>query len=140
MLFNTLLVPVDGSEHSRKAAEYARGIARTQGSTVVLMHCFGHIPMIVGGSHREQLLGQLNEEGQQLLAPFRDMFADAEFQVEELVVEGNPADAICGTAVQKGADLIIIGSRGLSDIEGVLLGSVSHTVVNRATSPVLVVR
>ncbi|MCG8545738.1 MAG: universal stress protein, partial [Alphaproteobacteria bacterium] len=54
--------------------------------------------------------------------------------------EGNPTDEIVAYARDNGIDLIVIASRGLSDFRGLLLGSVSHKVVQLAECPCLVVR
>ena len=54
--------------------------------------------------------------------------------------EGHPAQQIVRYAEASGADLIVVGSRGLSDLPGLLLGSVSHKVIHLAAVPVLVVR
>ena len=57
-----------------------------------------------------------------------------------VVLRGRPAEAITDLAQREGADLIVVGSRGLGAVEGALLGSVSDGVVDRATCPVLVAR
>lgn len=56
------------------------------------------------------------------------------------VAEGHPAEQIIGFAKENGVDLIVMGSRGLSDLPGLLLGSVSHKVIHLSDMPVLVVR
>jgi len=60
--------------------------------------------------------------------------------IETMVVIGDPARAIVEAATKKKADLIVIGSRGLGDLQGLLLGSVSHKVAQSASCSCVVVR
>lgn len=61
-------------------------------------------------------------------------------RVETRVLEGDPADAILQCAQEEAADMIIIGSHGVGDLKSLLLGSVSHKVVENSTCPCLVVK
>jgi nucleotide-binding universal stress UspA family protein len=61
-------------------------------------------------------------------------------EVSEVLVYGNSAERIIEEAGHEKADLIVIGSRGLSDIGGLLLGSVSHKVIQHAACPCLIVK
>ena len=65
---------------------------------------------------------------------------DAGIQVEEVTREGYPATVIEEEAVRQEADLIVIGTRGLSGIKHLLLGSIAERVVQKAPCPVLTVR
>ena len=60
-------------------------------------------------------------------------------QVTRLVEEDDPARAILAAAERLGADLIVMGSRGMSDLKGRLVGSVSHKVLHLASQPCLIV-
>lgn len=140
MLFTKILVAVDGSKHSHKAAEYARGIARTQKADLVLLYCPGHIPNLVGGHAREKLKQELQEEGQQIIDKFADLCEGHDLCYNRVVISGNPADTIVRYAEENGFDLIVMGSRGLSDIEGIFMGSVTHHVLQRTHCPVLIIR
>ncbi len=140
MLFTKILVAVDGSKHSESAAQYAKGIARTQKAEIVLFNCPGHIPTIVGGTHREDLKKSLLEEGNALLEKFRIIMNESDVPFTEVVKTGNTADVLAGVADDMGVDLIVMGSRGLSDLEGMLMGSVTHSVMQRTSCPVLLIR
>ena len=61
-------------------------------------------------------------------------------ELETAQIWGHPVSEICNFAVDKNADLVVMGSHGRSGLKGVLLGSVSHAVVNRATCAVTIVR
>ncbi|MCY0874820.1 MAG: universal stress protein [Firmicutes bacterium] len=67
-------------------------------------------------------------------------FRDVRDRVEFVHLYGHPATIICDVAQQRGADLIVVGSHGRGSIDRLLLGSVSHGVLNRAKMSVLVAR
>lgn len=60
--------------------------------------------------------------------------------VEAVIEEGDPAETILQTAARRGADLIVTGSRGLSDLKGALMGSVSHNVAHHAPCTCITVK
>jgi nucleotide-binding universal stress UspA family protein len=57
--------------------------------------------------------------------------------IDRVLIEGHPAQAMVDAA--QGADLVVVGSRGLGNVRGMLLGSVSHHLVHHASCPVVVV-
>ena len=61
-------------------------------------------------------------------------------KAETMLVRGHPARAILDAAKAKGTDLIVVGSRGLGGVKGLLLGSVSNAVVQNSKVPVMVVK
>jgi len=140
MLFKKILVGVDGSEHAHKAAKYARGMARTQGAELTLIHCPGHIPMLIGGEAREELQRDLEKEARKLVEKYQDLCNGHTVCFNIIVRFGDAANELIRYAEENGVDLIVLGSRGLSDFEGMVLGSVSHHVLQRTDIPVLIIR
>lgn len=140
MLFTKILVAVDGSRHSLAAAHYARGIARTQKAEIILFHCAGALPNIIGGEQRESLQRSLQEEGFALLEPFRLLMNEIDVPFTEIVQVGNPAHRLVAVAQDNKVDLIVMGSRGLTDLEGLFIGSVTHSVLQNICCPVLIAR
>lgn len=140
MLFKKILVAVDGSKHSDKAAQYARGVARTQGAELILLHCAGNIPRIIGGSAREKLEKDLMDAGRKLVENYKGLCDGFTVCYNIEVRIGDPANVLIKFAEENGVDLIVMGSRGLTDLEGLLLGSVTHHVLQRTCCPVLIVR
>ena len=140
MQFKKILVPIDGSEHSLRALRAAQALATCQGATVTLLHCYDRIPMLIGGEPRQELTQELLEEGRKLMEPYAGVLSDAGMTPEIMVREGRPGHVIVEEARNGGFDLLVMGSRGLSDFEGMLLGSVAHRVLSAAHCPVLVTR
>jgi nucleotide-binding universal stress UspA family protein len=79
-------------------------------------------------------------EAQQNLGRVRDELAARGIEVETVVREGYPATVIEEEAARLGADLIVIGTRGLSGLKHLLLGSIAERVVQKAPCPVLTVK
>lgn len=140
MKFKNILVPVDGSEHSKRALQYALELAQCQRAQVVLLHSYGRIPMLIGGEARVELTRELRGESEKLFEPFATILRESGLEPVLVIQEGRPENVIVEEARKGGFDLIVMGSRGLSDIEGVLVGSVAHRVLAAAHCPVLVTR
>lgn len=138
--FKKILVPVDGSSHSLLAKRKAMGMAVAMGSEIILLHATGTIPNLIGGNAREELMSELTREGETLLEPYRKVLEDKGVQYTEIIESGEPGDTICAVAEREGCDVIVMGSRGLSDLEGMVLGSVTHKVLTKSSLPVLVAR
>jgi len=140
MKYRKILVPVDGSEHSRHALDHALGLAQCQGAQMVLLHCYEPIPMLIGGEGRIELAGELREESTKLMEPFATSLREAGLTPILIIREGRPGDVIVEEARETGCDLIVMGSRGRSELEGILLGNVAHSVLADAHCPVLITR
>jgi nucleotide-binding universal stress UspA family protein len=140
LTFKKILVPIDDSEHSRHAFRYALGLAQTQQALLVLLHSYGHIPMLVGGAAREKLLHEHVQEAEKLLSPYAKKLREIGCEPALIIKEGHPGEVIVNEANEGGYDLIVMGSRGLSDLGGMLMGSTAHKVLAEAKCPVLVTR
>lgn len=142
-----LLVPVDGSEQSRKALEFACELARGMGYSLHLIHVAQSLPhdrvMVLGGAHvtihasREDL----ERAGKDVLDACRKLAAEHGLtEPETEVVAGDPAGRIVEAARRLEADMLVMGSRGLGDLKGLVLGSVSHKVNQLAPCTCITVR
>lgn len=138
--FRKILMALDESQSAAEAAGRCTSLARFCGASVLLFHCRKGVPEYLGEPYYQRMLDRIAERVEELLDPFRRMFEDAEVRFEERVVEGDPAKQVCEVARVEGCDLIVLGTRGLSDLEGLLLGSVAHKVLMTAPCPVLAVR
>lgn len=139
--FKKILLPVDGSRSSRIAKQHAITLATSMESEILLVYITGAIPAIITGKPREEAVKAQQEEADLVLAPYREYLVEHKVNHNELVTPAfNAGEEICKIAREENCDLIVMGSRGLSDIEGVFLGSVTHRVLARSDIPVLVVR
>jgi nucleotide-binding universal stress UspA family protein len=137
-MLEKILLAVDMSDHARKAVPAASELARAGGGSVHVLHVrelYYPVPPTV--------VGDTPEEAQQLVdgvvAELKQAGVEADGAVRPST-GGSPAAAILEHAREVGAGLVVVGSRGLSNLGGLLLGSVAHKVIQLSSCPVLVVR
>lgn len=135
-MFERILVAVDGSHYSRQAIPIATELAKRFKSDVFALHVFEReLSRAAPLETPDEATSVITEA----VKAFRDAGVNATGEVRHAVT-GHAAKQIVEAASEKGSDLIVMGSRGLSDIGGLLLGSVTHKVMQLAHIPVLVVR
>ena len=140
MKLKNILVPVDGSDYSMRAAKYAAELANLIGGEIVLMHCHKSFPVVLGEPHFQNAINKIMEKSNKLVEPYRKLFQETGTSFIERILEGPAANAICEVAKLEKLDIIVIGSRGRNKLEGLLLGSCTQRVLNMAPCPVLVIR
>ena len=140
MEIKSILVPVDGSEHSMRAAAYAADLAGLLDSELTLLHCHKPFPMLLGEPYFQEAHDRIAKRAHELLVPYRRLFAEKGISFEERVLEGPPGETICRVAGIRKNDMVVMGSRGCTDLEGLLLGSIAHQVLHAAPCPVMVIR
>jgi nucleotide-binding universal stress UspA family protein len=137
-MFKHILVAIDGSIYSQKALPTAIEVAQKFGSDVYVLHVREDDRTRAGAFSLES-----PAEAARLVAEAvktaRAAGVTAKGELYE-VAAGHVAKAIVETASANAIELIVMGSRGLSDIQGLLLGSVTHEVIHLAGVPVLVDR
>ncbi len=140
MNIKTIILPVDDSGYSRKAAEHAAEYALAANAEVVLLHCRRSVPSEVGEPNAQMMLEHYMKAAQSVLEPHEKFLKGKGVAVRTEIVGGKPGPVITDVAKAEKADLIIMGSKGKSDLEGLILGSVTHTVLHTASCPVLVIK
>ncbi len=145
-MFKKILVAVDGSEHALRAVDMAAGLAETCAAELSFVHIVRD-PRLPEGLKRfveEEYPGESPEYVALHLAADKLLAEAAERSgrkgMAKLTAEGDPAGRILDTAKNGGADLIVLGSRGLTDVASLLLGSVSHKVLHLAPCACLMVK
>ena len=133
-----ILVATDGSPLARAALDFAVDLAPRYGATLLLVHAFPHVFDLLGTPQYEQLLAARTLIGQQLLEAARTQVGDI-VPIETQLIEGPAAPAILRIAADESCDMIVMGSRGHGQLLGLLLGSVSSVVAQRAECPVLII-
>ncbi|CCO06982.1 universal stress protein [Desulforamulus hydrothermalis] len=145
-MYKKILVPLDGSERARKALSHAVELAAKLAAKITLMHVVPSLPPYVNtavdrlGQAQQAIVEELMKNGQELLDQYISMFSGNNIAVDTFIVMGQPADEILEKARAENYDLIILGSRGLGEIKGYLMGSVSNRVSRHASCPVLIIR
>lgn len=133
----TIVIGYDGSEHGDAALELAASLATKYDASVIVVTVFAHLPRIAEPDQSD--VDHIFESRELADKAVKKLQAGG-VRAEPDVLEGPAAEAILNAAECHEADLIIVGSRGLGQFKGLLLGSTSDRVVQHATMPVLVVR
>ena len=150
-MIKTILVPTDGSGHAAKAVRFAADLAQKYGAHVILLHVVedwgsSRVPDELRGyarlEHVEITERDLRQStANEILRRAEETAAAAGAKgIEKRIEEGAPATRILERAKAAGVDLIVMGSRGLGDLKGLLLGSVSHKVSHLAECTCVTVR
>lgn len=141
-MFKKILVPVDGSEFSFRAVKVAASLAEKFNSEITFLYVMA-LPFStsvlspeVGGIIPQNIFDELEKEGQKILSMAEEGFAKA--SVASKLRMGHPAMEIIDES-KNGYDLIVMGSRGLGELKGFLMGSVSDRVTHHASCAVMVV-
>ncbi len=137
---SVILLPVDGSEHAHRAAAYAVKIASLMNARILLIYCHRPFPVKLGEPYFQKAIDKIMHHAATLLAPFKTMLEKSAAKYSEMIIEGPPAEKICEVARIENCEMVVMGSRGRSDLQGLLLGSVAHRVLQQAPCPVLIVR
>ncbi|ACN16629.1 Usp2 [Desulforapulum autotrophicum HRM2] len=140
MEIKKIMNPVDGSEHSRRATIYACELARLVNAEIVLLHCHRKFPVILAEPYFQDAVNQIIRDSENLITPFVKIIQDHGVGFETRILEGSAGRMIPEAARIEKADIIVMGSRGCTNLEGLFLGSVAHKVLQRGSCPVLVVR
>lgn len=140
-----ILCPIDFSDASRHALDHARVVAQWYEASIVGLHVFNPVYAPVGGIGLPQDGGTVFASpaaSSRLRSQLDEAFATAVaagVKVETVVEEGSPAERILGGIDRHRADLVVMGTHGVSGFERLLLGSVTEKVVRKAGCPVLTV-
>ena len=171
-MFKTILCPIDGSDHARKALELAIDLAKAGNAKLILLHgllLHEHSEDLKRFAEVEGLAKTVEPElsrlrsvegrldyGYQEPAPASRMYVeigqtildgaklDAEEKglsdVDTILTGGDTATQILRCIDERDVDCVVLGSRGLSDVKALVLGSVSHKVLNRAPCTCIAVK
>ena len=138
-----ILVPIDFSPHADAVLAWAAHLAEEHGSRVVLLHVY-HLPVefqqLEGAYLPPDFWTTVKSEAQQTLTRYAEGLRAQQVEVEAVVREGYPASVIVEEAEERGADLIVIGTRGHTGLKHLLLGSIAERVVQKAPCAVLTVK
>jgi nucleotide-binding universal stress UspA family protein len=142
-----MLIATDGSKSSNKAIDYGVKIAAGMGAEVLGLYVVNLKSLeFFALEHHDNIVGyedenaKLRVEGEEALTYLKEQCANAGVEVSSAVVRGYPVEEILKMAEKEKVALIVVGNIGRTGIEHMLMGSVSESVVRKATRPVLVVR
>ncbi len=145
-MFDSMVVGTDGSETAKEAVRQAADLAQRLGAKVHVVSAYEPVPE---GRLREERT-QVPDDLQWMVNPREDVSATLAEAAESLqgqgvavethAREGDPADAILDVAEEEGADLIVVGNKGMTGAKRFLLGSVPNKVSHHAPCSVMIIR
>ena len=138
-MYETILVPTDGSEHAIRAAEHARHLARAFDATVHVVSAADVQTaggMFNAGGVDEAFVERIEAENEQAIKATEAIFKESD-SLRTAVLRGRPADAIVEYADGHDIDLMAMGTHGRTGVSRYVAGSVTESVVRRASCPVL---
>jgi nucleotide-binding universal stress UspA family protein len=138
-MFKQIVWATDGSENAERALSYAQDLAQREGAAIAIVHV---VPKLTGGrggnlnvrADEEEIKARIRAHFQELLRT--GMNVTLTFDSD---LGGNPGQQIADAAREAHADLIVVGTRGHTVVDGLLLGSVTQRLLHEAPCPVLVV-
>lgn len=150
-MFTHLLVPVDGSEHAKRAVQAAADLAQRYGSKLALMHVLSEsgssaVPEELKAFAKLEHMriterDLIQSAGNEILKNAETLARkDGATNCQIVLNAGDPATCITDYVKQNGVDLVVMGRRGLGDLAGLFLGSVSHKVAQATDCTCLTVK
>lgn len=144
--YQQILVAVDGSQQSLTALTQAVQIAQADKAALTILHVANMRDLLVEETALDQkkegledLTGRLHQSAKRAFDKCRDLIPDGQ-DVQYIAQIGSPGATIIKEAEKNGADLIVMGSHGRSDLESIVLGSVSRYVISHSGLATLVIR
>lgn len=131
-MFNTIMVPTDGSEHAERAEDMAISLAKELGSKVVAVHVID-----------EKLIFPyevLEDEGKTILNNVQKKGQENDVEVHEILIVGSPTHDMAKITAKAKADLVVISPHGKSSFEKLLMGSVAENTLKEVDLPILMVK
>ena len=139
-MFKNILVAFDGSEYARRAARIAGELAHPHAAVEVWIVCaMDPIPKELGEPYADKLIIERTREGTELLQQAKKLIG-GKVTIHEELLFGSPAESIMQVASSQACDLIIMGTRGVGGLRGLLLGSQIQKVISLSSIPVLAVK
>ena len=140
-MFGKILLAVDGSDNALRACKLAGELARSMNSEIVrIVVVYSYIPSYLGEPNTQAVIDARLQEANTILDSAIAAVGDIPGEIHTELIEGSPAEAIIEVAETRQSDVIVMGSRGMGTLAGLLLGSTSQKVVSHASCPVLIAR
>lgn len=141
-MFSKILVPIDGSENSKKAYSYASYLSKNLKGEITILHVADAPPTVYLQSQKvlDELLEKYSKAREKVFDEYQELAERESIKIKTKVIFGNPGQEIVKFSLKDEFDVIIIGNRGIGHLKEMIIGSVSSTVIHDAKCPVLLVK
>ncbi|MBT3338115.1 MAG: universal stress protein [Anaerolineae bacterium] len=139
-MFKNILLGVDGSKYSIHAAKMAAALACCMDANLRIVVAHATVPAYLGEPNFQHAITARLKESRAVLDEAIEAVGEVPGELKTEILEGSAAEVILRVAEIRNNDLIVMGSRGLGQLRGLLLGSQSQKVLQHAPCPVMIVR
>lgn len=137
-MFERILIPTDGSQPARDAAETGMDLAVEQGATVHILYVV--TPIHAGEGGTGQVIEAMRDAGERTVSELAEEAEARGLEVATQVTMGTPHQHILEYAETNDIDVVVMGTHGRTGLGRYLLGSVTEKVVRLSDVPVLTIR
>ena len=144
--FKRIIVPIDFSDCSRKALEYAIATAGAHNSRLTILHVYeeSFIEPYVNAANSEEEADEIMKEIERINETKYDEFLKtidlSSVEYDKLLVKGVPETEIVETAMEQQADLVVMGTHGRAGIKHILIGSTAEEVVRTVHCDIIILK
>jgi len=137
----TIIVPTDFSKNANHALMYAMELAKLENANILLLHAYSTVNVApdISYNYAAAILGTPIENTDKQVSALLKKIEAKNVKGEALNVEGTPVDVILDMAEKKKPYLIVMGTKGASGLEEIIMGSNTATVIEKAKCPVIAV-
>jgi len=145
IMFSRILVAVDGSPFAERALAQAVDLSKKYDAQLLVVHVvlrrfYAVTPSEAGVLATTVFVKEMESEGKKIISKSEEFVKASGVAYKCKLLQGVPADEIVRLAQAEKVDLIVLGSRGLTEVRAFLLGSVSDKVTHHAKCPILIVK
>lgn len=137
-----ILIPIDGSDYSMRAAEYGISIAKMLAADIMVVYVMDDIVLsqISKVNDRDNIEQELKNDGQRYINYILALAEKGSVKATSILVRGRPFEQIVHLAKNLNMNLIVMGTYGIRGADRILIGSVAERVIEYSPCPVLVVK
>jgi nucleotide-binding universal stress UspA family protein len=139
-MFKKILMAFDGSDHAHKAAKIAGNLASTMQADIWVVVAYDPLPSYLGKPNLQDAIDSRLDQAEALMKDALQEIGEISAKITQEILEGPASEAILNVADVRKIELIIMGTRGLGSLKGLLIGSTSQKVLSHAPCPVLLAR
>lgn len=141
-MFSKILAPVDESENSKRAFNYALYLSKNLKGEITILNVADAPPTVYVQSQKvlDELLEKYSKAREKVFDVYRKLAQKESVEIKTKVIFGDPGQEIVKFSLKGGFSVIVIGNRGMGHLKEMVMGSVSSTVIRNAKCPVLLVK
>lgn len=141
-MFSKILVPVDGSENSKRAFKYALYLSKNLKGEITVLHVADAPPTVYLQSQKvlDELLEKYSKARENVFDEYQILAERESIKIKTKLVFGDAAKEIIKYSLKDEFDVIVIGNRGRGHLKEIIIGSVSSAVIHDTKCPVLLVK